>query len=274
MRLFGAADTSSINNGGITIAKKSTRLDSYFANVSARRRSVADWRIYAAVTGSAMAMATNASAGVIYFNQAVTVGPIANVARSSATLAIQGIDLQTAMGGYLGANFRVGVYQRFGSSGSQAGQAFFRAGGGSFAVLAATGVGLKKFASGANISTAPGQWLNTAALASRSGSNSVVNRAAGWAASATGFAGFRFSTTANHALDYGWVRLSYTVGTNGLPNSITATDWGYDPTGAAVTAGETSTSATPEPSTAALAILAAGAAGVAALRRCTHALNQ
>ena len=61
---------------------KGTRLDSYFANVSARRRSLADWRIYAAVTGSAMAMATNASAGVIYFSQTVTAVPLASVARA------------------------------------------------------------------------------------------------------------------------------------------------------------------------------------------------
>jgi hypothetical protein len=67
------------------------------------------------------------------------------------------------------------------------------------------------------------------------------------------------------------VRLSYTLGTNDLANSITATDWAYDPTGAPVTAGE---SGTPEPSTTALAILAAGAAGVVALRRRRQAAGE
>jgi len=47
------------------------RLDAYFANLStatgnALRRSARNWQTYAAVTGSAMAMATSASAGVIY----------------------------------------------------------------------------------------------------------------------------------------------------------------------------------------------------------------
>jgi hypothetical protein len=65
------------------MATNNTRPDRYFANVSARRRSIADWRIYAAVTGPAVAMATNASAGVIYFNQPVTAGPRGNVAQSS-----------------------------------------------------------------------------------------------------------------------------------------------------------------------------------------------
>jgi hypothetical protein len=84
------------------------------------------------------------------------------------------------------------------------------------------------------------------------------------------FRRFRFSTT-NHAWDYGWVRLSYALGTNGLPNSVTAVDWAYDPTGAPVSTGE---GAAPEPSTMALAILAAGAAGVAVLRRRRCELNR
>jgi MYXO-CTERM domain-containing protein len=248
------------------MAKNNIRLDGYFANVSRRKNSVSDWRIYAAVTGSAMAMATNASAGVIYFNQAVTVGPVDNVGMGSTFHETKQIALKNAMGGNIGPGFRVGVFQDSASSGgSRSGYAFIAATG-SISLLH-TGK-LKKLAFGANISTAPGRWAASGTLDLAIQTNAGPH-GPGWAANATGLAGFRFSTT-NSGFDYGWIRLSYTLGTNNLANSITATDWGYDPTGAPVTAGETASSTTPEPSTTALAILAAGAAGVAALRRRRH----
>jgi hypothetical protein len=239
------------------------RLDRYFANVSRRKNSVSDWRIYAAVTGSAVAMATNASAGIIYFNQAVTAGPIGNVASSDIHQS-QNIALKSAMGGDIGLGFEIIVGQ--GRGGGAASNFGFVSVSGNFEVL--DSVRLKKLASGANISTAPGRWTVPGEFALRL----EAGGAYGWAPSATGFAGFRFSTT-NHALDYGWIRLSYTLGTNGLPNSVTAIDWAYDPTGAPVTAGE-EPSSTPEPSTSALAILAAGAAGVAALGRRRQAAGE
>jgi hypothetical protein len=248
------------------IDEKKKRLDRYFANASARRRSVADWRMYAAATGSAMAMATNASAGVIYSNQAVTVGPEANVGMSAYFFHSQDIALKSAMGGTIGNGFKIGVFQSS-SAGAHNGYAFIVPTGGHLNFFAAGT--LKKLAFGANISTAPAFWDASAAHLA----NQTNAGASGWAANAPGFAGFLFSTT-NGGLDYGWVRLSYTLGTNSLANSITATDWGYDPTGAGVTAGEGASSATPEPSTVALAILASGAAGVAALRRRRDELNR
>ena len=254
------------------MAKESARLDSYFANVSARRRGVGNWRIYAAATGSAMAMATNASAGVIYFNQAITAGPEPNAARSSEVRHSQSIALKSAMGESIGIGFKVGVLQNFSASGHLFGAAFLQGVGGNFSVLFSTSGRLRKLAFGANISTAPGGWESSAPLAFQNGTENAISFATGWAANSTGIAGFRFSTT-NHVLDYGWVRFSYTLGTNGLANSITATDWAYESTGAPVTAGEVPSS-TPDPSTSALAILAAGAAGVAALRRRRHEFNQ
>ncbi|HEX4133616.1 MAG TPA: PEP-CTERM sorting domain-containing protein [Bryobacteraceae bacterium] len=61
--------------------------------------------------------------------------------------------------------------------------------------------------------------------------------------------------------------MQYTVGSDGLVNSLTAIDWAYQTDGSAILAGDTGIPSTPEPSTAALALLAMGAAGVAALRR-------
>jgi MYXO-CTERM domain-containing protein len=215
-------------------------------------------------------MATNASAGVIYYNQAVIVGPVANVTRSNREHQTQNIALKSALGGNIGASFKVGLFQNFSTGGNRSGAAFFGGVTPNVSVLVTSdSFRLKQLAFGANISTAPGMWFGGAKFASEAS----VSTAAGWPANATGLAGFRLSTT-NHALDYGWVRLSETIGTDRLTNSVTASDWAYDPTGAPVTAGETASSTTPEPSTKVLAILAAGAAGVAALRRRRHELNQ
>lgn len=80
----------------------------------------------------------------------------------------------------------------------------------------------------------------------------VVNNQSGWKASHTAFAGFSF--TNGGQANYGWVRLEYFEGVDHLANEIEAVDWAYTngrittPTGA------------PEPSTFALALLAAGAA--------------
>ena len=84
-----------------------------------------------------------------------------------------------------------------------------------------------------------------------------------------GFAGvdFKTGTGLDQKTYYGWVRLKYT-NSNNVPNSITAIDWAYEATpGAAIHAGDTGISGTPEPGTAALSLLALGAAGVLALRR-------
>lgn len=67
--------------------------------------------------------------------------------------------------------------------------------------------------------------------------------------------------------DYGWVWLEFTQGTNGLANAITAEDWAYENSGSPIHAGDTGLSAAPEPSTAAMALLSGGAAGIVALRR-------
>jgi|ERR1700683_3996788 hypothetical protein len=103
------------------MAENNTRLDRYFANVSTRRRSLADWRNYAAVTGSAIAMAMNASAEVIYLSQTVTAGPLANVAMSSGTEQRQNIALKNGVGGSIGKGFAEGVLQNWSSYGKQFG---------------------------------------------------------------------------------------------------------------------------------------------------------
>src|SRR5579872_3504564 len=61
------------------------RLEAYFATLrssplrEALKRSVGNWQLYAAVSGSAMAMMTGASAAVITSNIRVTPDPMASV---------------------------------------------------------------------------------------------------------------------------------------------------------------------------------------------------
>ena len=79
------------------------------------------------------------------------------------------------------------------------------------------------------------------------------NRPAPFQPGKPGYAGFSFSY--NGHTDYGWIELEFTEGTNGLANSISLPEAAFYDASA------------PEPSTGALAILAAGALGVTALRR-------
>ncbi|HWB99336.1 MAG TPA: PEP-CTERM sorting domain-containing protein [Bryobacteraceae bacterium] len=65
--------------------------------------------------------------------------------------------------------------------------------------------------------------------------------------------------------DLGWIRLRVDA-TGGNPISVTAIDWAYDTAGESIVAGDTGLAA-PEPGTTAMALLAAGAAGVLAWRR-------
>jgi len=79
------------------------------------KHSAANWQIYAAVTGSALAMATNASAGVIYGSGPITAGPIhsATIPNSNTYSKFKSFQLKTA-GGHnnTGNPFSFGAYQK------------------------------------------------------------------------------------------------------------------------------------------------------------------
>jgi hypothetical protein len=170
-----------------------------------------------------MAMSTDASAGVNYFNQAVTEGPVGNIAQSGSFRQSQNIALKSANGGNIGFSFKVGVFQSFSASGGHDGFAFLYSppggGGRGVSLLAdSTNDELKKLAFGAHISTVPGiEGAEGAILLSRQSTTSAnVRHLHGWAANATGLlADFRF-TTANQTLDYGWVRQFWLPGAAGV----------------------------------------------------------
>lgn len=257
------------------------RLESHFATVRSSRTVVAakrcagNWQLYAAVTGSALAMATNAMAGnITYGATPVTAGPIPNVSNAHTISGGPAFNADATALIHLNnsASFRIGVAQ--GSDGPlfQNGGAFLGGFGDNVEFLdSGSSPFAKRLAKGAAISTS-GPFAQIAdvfygrrGVSATGPSSSHLHpylRQQGWSPSNTAFVGFRFG---NSDVNYGWIQLQYTVGNNDLANSITVESWGYDSTGAPVTAGESPSA--PEPSTAAMALLAAGAAGVLALRR-------
>ncbi|HEX4136436.1 MAG TPA: PEP-CTERM sorting domain-containing protein [Bryobacteraceae bacterium] len=235
------------------------------------------WPVYAAVTGAAMAMATNASAGVIYSGTLDTTVAVASVQRGSAEKASnQHIAIGTFGGVHVGFNISVAQANtadlRFGGVGMKASHVDFLWSSGNVRRLSS---GAKISANLATRSNSENGFLAVAANPVANLSNStaattrhrIIQRSEGWAASSAtkGFAAFKFKNGAQ--TDYGWVRLQYTVGTNDLLNSITVIDWGYATGGVSINAGQGIPPAAPEPSTTALTLLAAGAAGVEFLRR-------
>jgi hypothetical protein len=225
--------------------------------------------MYAAVTGSAVAMSTNASADIIYSGlMNIQAGPIAGATANSAhpfdtaKVVIRSHASHTP-------GFLIGVQQDLGH-GSLRGAPYLN-GGQYFGFLNSTKGMVKKLSSGYRISggRAPFEnFYNLPASQNLRTSNHQGSRA-GWAASKVGFAGFSFETTGMAQKDYGWLRLEFTLGNNGVPNKFDVIDWGYNNTGGSILAGQGAAApvTTPEPSTSALALLAAGAGGVLALRR-------
>lgn len=89
----------------------------------------------------------------------------------------------------------------------------------------------------------------------------VNGLARAFAQNRTGFLGIRFDNEATGAIDYGWMQITTTLGTNSATFSARVDRWGYDDSGAAVVTP--AIQATPEPST----YVALGLGAVAMLRR-------
>ena len=254
--------------------KAKNTLDSHFAAVSTNtpdllKRSAANWRSYAAVAGSALAMSTNASASVIYQHPDLTVSAPARLQNvSGSVFAASGvITLEDALGndlpaGALNFEFTFGIRARRFES-QQSVLAFFSApnhprpqGGdtqswqighnGSMLEVPAGGVIDRR---GGVIG---GSYFNSGTV------DLPMNH--------TGFAGFEFNNNGHY--NFGWIRLRYDLFQTNFVfgGSIEVIDLAYDNTGAAIKAGD-GIVATPESGSASLAMLASGAVAVAALRR-------
>jgi hypothetical protein len=230
------------------------------------RRS-GNWLLYTTAVGSALAMATDAGAQIIHYGgtpPAVTLNagqgytntaPVFHVGTNRFNLA--GADF---------TSFGVVGLLAFGKVGM---------------LVNSFNSGVRKLSSNAAISSRAGRFAGSfhpVKLVNGSYQLGAFNVAQ------PGFAGIEFNTgaqptsaTSNNPtkIHYGWIELAY--GGSPDPTSITAIDWAYNSVaGQAIAAGEISepvNTATPEPGTAALSLLAMGAAGVLAWRRNKAALN-
>ena len=211
------------------------------------REGLGSWPIYAAAAASALACSTSASASIIYSSAVNLSAAVAAAATSSrATQTLRPL---------LAARLTVSHSMSDGALHERARLTDY--GGGHPFILAAGGLA-KLFASGAVISGPEVIWEQGAALWE---DTNGVQKGHWGTDGQPGFAAFRIQTSPGN-YDYGWLQLSVTGNAEG-PDSITLIDYAYnDVANASIEAGET-----PEPSTKALMLLAAGFAGVLAWRR-------
>lgn len=269
-------------------AKLQERLESYsplrtgILKKTLRERA-GRWPCYAAVTSSALATATSASASIITYLPAspVTVSQAGNGSAGKSIaipnappfrLSVIHEDLSgpfgshTSEGRVSGGNGRGVTYQhlRLLDTGV-VGNGFPRDLGSGVSVGPAAGFFERKTSGGL---------LKGAFKAA--GPFGFSGHSGLWNASSKGFEGFEFTTNKGQT-DYGWAELSFGVDGNGFSDSVTLYGLAYDSTGASILTGETSApggGSTPEPGTAGMMLLALGAAGVTVLRRSRQEIKQ
>jgi len=209
------------------------------------------WRAYATATGAGLALATAVGADIIYSGpQNITASVPGAIGTATAPINIDG------------AIFNLYVRRK----NQFTGEALADLQAGANSVLVNGSNQLRRLASGAVISAGAGSFA---------GGNRLLRSTAffgahigTWPKSATGLAGFKFKGTDGQQ-HYGWIRLEWQDlhHGNGAPDTITAIDWAYESTPNAPVQGGEGASATPEPSTLTLALLALGSGGVLTWRR-------
>jgi hypothetical protein len=229
-----------------------------------------NWPIYAAAASSALAMATNASASIIYFGQGDNYHnthtanlPVPQILASKYLASNGGNPFAGVLPLEQGGP-QIGL---FASASASFGEVGLRSGGTGklhIFVSAQNGSFAKKFGSGTLIGPAQSSAFRAAVEIARFGSTG--GQLGNFSAGKTGFAGLAVTDGSHNVTEYGWIRLEVSNGQNGFPDELQLIDWAFDTSGAPIAAGEEAT-ATPEPGTMALGLLASGALGVAALRR-------
>lgn len=258
-------------------------LDQYHISARSQLRvghKAAHWAGFATAAGAAMAMSHVAEATVIYSGaqnlNIALVNPAAANSAQSAAIDLDGdgnidvsVNLEHRTSGAVSANFT--------GSTILGGGAFLAAGTGGATFPAISGFTVNSFSFGAKLSS--GQSIGpVAAFAGGTGdhivqgnfavagfSNGIFTGSSAanpgtWNLSSTGFAGVRFKRAGND--HFAWIRLHFgDTNADNLADTATIIDWAWsDQVNGPIQAGST-----PEP--APLALLAAGAAGIASFRR-------
>jgi hypothetical protein len=235
------------------------------------KRQMGNWPAYAAASGSALAMATSASAGIIYS------GPISITASAPGSSTLGNASKNQR-------SFQLGIAPRFDISVAHDALSGVAFGGyspshklpllhetspltfkGSMVTYRGHSVfNLKKLSFGDVISAGAGRFSGGSVLKEDNVLFPTKTQRftfGEWVPNQPAFEGLRFATNLGQT-DYGWAELKFGVNGNGLPDSVTLLGMAYNSSGGSITAGET-----PEPGTAVLMLLALGAAGVAVLRK-------
>ncbi len=224
-------------------------------DVTSVRKRIGNWPIFAAAAGSALAMATSASASIItgtYIGGGPNGGFVVqtNIPNIHQQLNILGYSGHLLMNASQAGNLAVSAVAMeiftapfFRSSNASASASFAR-----------------NFAGGSKISAGAGsRKSNALEVAFTSGGKYYSPFAAGQ----PGYLGFALNV-GNSNFDYGWIKMDFFLN----PQSklaLEAISFGLETNqNQSIAAGDTGA---PEPGTMGLGILAAGAAGVMALRR-------
>lgn len=247
-----------------------------------------NWGIYAAAAGAVLSMATNADAGILTgtLNTTATINPAASysgfsiktfkVGGTSQVAVVKNVPAHTSRGPGGPSNLPCPIPSSpgcllLGQRGAQVfsikrqAQAFLRSVSGNSPKLQffdANGSFAKNFAAGATIA---GSKLSSVAMLKSNFYGNLGNFGFG----SPGYVGFE-----NQNGDYGWLKVIVNdLNSDQYPDQVEVISYALNTTpGASITAGETSgPSSTPEPGTAAMLLLASGAAGIVALRRARRA---
>ena len=214
-----------------------------------------DWAMYTAAAGSALAATQSADAAVIYSGVQNIM-----VTRTAASTGFQtgAVDLNGDSVDDFGLSL---VWNSFNATAGLAG--LFGAGG-AYMLTSSTGSfggKAQRLSSSSYLNSGLGNLDNQGLLRfANVGGASAGNWPGGNPTATSGFAGIGFFDTGGD-FHLGWLRLAIRNDANGLPDKITLVDWAYE----SVDGDPIHIGSIPEPSS--LALLAAGAAGVAAFRR-------
>jgi hypothetical protein len=239
-----------------TSADLETRLHGYVAILSAGaknvRRRTGNWPIYAAATGSALAMATGASASLI------TSGIVSGVYPDNVSVKPLPGGASSIKGLVMSSGHEVNI---------------LAASGGTFAVLELQPIGqINIFFTGASSARDFAFKSNIGGPHAAPQAEIVKGFFSGnfhgqFQSGKPGFAGLSISTAGHTNKEYGWIELVFSENA-GLPDDLRALAFGIDTNlNQTIQAGQINGGYIPEPGTMSLAILAAGALGVMSLRR-------